>query len=142
MDKIASELVRIQAINENPRHINLTESQIEAIKQKKICETGNLAYSLKLKNGAQVMLTANVNIEDRLVNGLVGNFMKFKLVDHQITFAYVKFDDKNSGLITMQWVPIMKHEVSFGYKKNKSQPCIKRTEFPLTLSWACTVHKV
>ena len=70
------------------------------------------------------MLTANVNIEDRLVNGLVGNFMKFKLVDHQITFAYVKFDGKSSGLITMQsdffsrhqqWVPIMKHEVSFGY---------------------------
>ena len=36
----------------------------------------------------------------------------------------------------------MKHEVSFGLKKNKSQPCIKRTQFPLALSWACTVHKV
>ena len=41
-----------------------------------------------------------------------------------------------------QWVPIMKHEVSFGLKKNKSQPCIKRTQFPLALSWTCTVHKV
>ena len=70
--KIASELVRIQAIDETPRHIKHTESQIEAIKQRKISETGNLAYSLKLKIGAQVMLTANVNIEDRLVNGLVG----------------------------------------------------------------------
>ena len=45
-----------------PRHIKLTESQIEAVKQKKISETGNLGYSLKLKIGAQVMLTANVNI--------------------------------------------------------------------------------
>ena len=70
--KIANELVRIQSIDETPRHITLAESQIEAIKQRKISETGNLAYSLKLKIGAQVMLTANVNIEDRLVNGLVG----------------------------------------------------------------------
>ena len=36
----------------------------------------------------------------------------------------------------------MKHEVSFGHKKNKSQPCIKRTAFSLVLSWACTVPKV
>ena len=36
----------------------------------------------------------------------------------------------------------MKHKVSFGLKKNKSQPCIKMTQFLLALSWACTVHKV
>ena len=48
------------------------------------------------------MLTANVNIEDRLVNGLAGKVIKFKLVDHQITIIYVKFNDKNDKLITMQ----------------------------------------
>ena len=101
MDKIASELVKIQAFDETPRHIKLTESQIEAIKQRKISETGNLAYSLKLKIGAQFMLTAHVNIEDRLVKGLVGKVMKFKLVDNQITIVYVKFNDKNAGSITM-----------------------------------------
>ena len=31
------------------------------------------------------MLTANVNIKDRIVNGLDGKVMKFKLVNHQIT---------------------------------------------------------
>ena len=36
----------------------------------------------------------------------------------------------------------MKHEVSFGLQKNKSQPCTKRTQFPLALSWACAIHKV
>ena len=40
------------------------------------------------------------------------------------------------------WVPIRKHEMPFGLKKNKSQPCIKRTQFPLALTWACTFHKV
>ena len=83
LGKITSELVRIQAIDKTPKHIKLTESQIESIIQRKIRETGNLANSLKLKIGAQVILTANVNIEDRLVNGLVDKVMKFKLVDHQ-----------------------------------------------------------
>ena len=32
LDKIVSELVRIQAIDETPRHIKLAESQIEALK--------------------------------------------------------------------------------------------------------------
>ena len=101
MDKFATELHRVQAIDETPRHIKFTECQIEAIKQRKLSKTGNIACSLKLKIGAQVMLTTNVNIENRLVNSLVGKVMKFKLVDHQITIVYVEFNDKNAGLITM-----------------------------------------
>ena len=113
------------------------QSQVEAIKQRKLSETGYLAYLLKLKIGAQFMLTANVNIEHRLVNGLVGKTMQFKVVN-EVTVIYVKFNDANTGLMTMQsdclahqqhWVPIRKYEVSFGLKKNKSQPCIKRTQF-------------
>ena len=71
LDKITGELVEIQAID---------ESQIKA--KKKISETGNLTYSIKPKIGAQFMLTANVNIEERLVNDLVGKIMKLKLVDN------------------------------------------------------------
>ena len=50
----------------------------------------------------------------------------------------MKFNDANAGLMIMQsdclahqqhWVPIRKHEVLLGLKKNKSQPCIKRTQF-------------
>ena len=30
----------------------------------------------------------------------------------------------------------------FGLRKNKQQPSVKRIQFPLTLSWACTINKV
>ena len=57
---------------------------------------------MKLKIGAQMMLTANVNIEDRLVNDLVGKVMQFKVVNHEVTVISVKFNDTNVGLMTMQ----------------------------------------
>ena len=40
--------------------------------------------------------------------------MKLKLVDHQITIVYVKFNDKNAGMITMQ--SDFLHASSSGYQ--------------------------
>ena len=97
------------------------------------------------------MLTCNINIEDRLVNGLVGKVMRIGHKRNTVEVIYVKFDGQNAGVATMQsdinarqqrLVPILKCEVSFPIKKNKPNPSIKRTQFPLVLSWACTVHKV
>ena len=40
-------------------------------------------------------------------------------------------------------VPIERIEARIKIKPNKpSSPEIKRTQFPLMLAWACTVHKV
>ena len=97
------------------------------------------------------MLTCNINIEDRLVTGLVGKVMRIGHLRNTVKVIYVKCDDQNAGLATMQsdiiaWqqhlVPILKYEVYFPIKKNKPNPSIKRTQFPLVLSWARTVHKV
>ena len=88
LDKVNSDLVSTQAIDKIARCIKFTESQFKHIRQIKLCEICNLAYLLTLKIGVQMMLTANVNIEDRLVNGLVDNVMQFKVVDNEVTVYY------------------------------------------------------
>ena len=91
LDKVDSDLVSIQVTDEITRDVKLTKSQVEAIKQIKLNETGNLAYLLNLKIGTQKTVTANANIEDRLVYGLVGTAMQFKVVNNKVTVVYVKF---------------------------------------------------
>ena len=53
-------------------------SQNDAIKQRKMSQTGNLESQLQLKIGAQVMLISNLDIDDRLVNDLVGTVKQIK----------------------------------------------------------------
>ena len=56
LNTLDTQLLLIDAIDESPKDIVLSQSQIEAIKQRKMSETGNLENQLKLKIGAQFML--------------------------------------------------------------------------------------
>ena len=126
---------------------------MQSAQNRKQSETGGLALQLKLKIDARVMLTMNVDIEDRLINGQVGTVNHFRKNQHnQITIVYVKFDDEKAGVKKMnsdhfaktnKCVPIEKSETSINLQRNRPlSPAIHRTQFPLMLSWACTVHKV
>ena len=69
-----------------------------------------------------------------------------------ISKIYSKFDDARAGVKAMSadiiekqdsCVPIGKTEVDIKIKLSKnSSPVIRRTQYPLMLSWGCTIHKV
>ena len=145
LNTLDTQLMLTDATDEIPKDIVLSQNLIDATKQRKMSETRNLESPLKLKVDAQIMLTSNLNIDDRLVNGLVGTFKQIKYKNNEVSVVYVKFNDISAGREAMQsdltaqqqnWVPIKKHQALFGLRKNKQQPSVKRTQFPLTLSWA------
>ena len=141
LNTVDTQLLLIDETDENPMDIVLSQSQIDAIK--KMSEAGNLESQLKLKIGTQVMLTSNLDINDRLVNGLVGTVKQIKYKNNEVSVVHVKFNDNNAGREAMQsdvtarqhnWVPIKNHQALFGLRKNKQRPSVKRTQFPLTRS--------
>jgi len=116
-----------------------------------LSSTGNLPGQLKLCVGARVMLTINIDTEDKLINGSLGTV---KILDrvkngNPTGIVYVKFDDECAGnkLKINRYpkirglVPIKPTTVRFPYGKRKAAIEIERMQFPLVLAEAITVHK-
>ena len=144
-------LYSIQAVDEIPK--NVSQAQINRALNKNQSETGGLAATLKIKVNARVMLTYNINIEDRLINGQIGTVKTVIInTENKVAKIYIKFDDSKAGIDSSNkdnygkrnsLVPVEKICVNIKLKTSKpSLPVIKRTQFPLMLAWACTVHKV
>ena len=117
---------------------------------KKPSETGGLSDILSIAVGARVMVTVNINVSDGLVNGVFGTVVAFDgAVSDSIKHIFVTFDDTNIGKQAIQkcilkhhgTVPISRQSVSFLASKRSPLNAL-RCQFPLTLAWACTIHKV
>ena len=98
------------------------------------------------------MLTANIDVSDGLVNGARGEVVHVVTNNSsEVTSVLVRFDNDRVGLKAIQTspyrstfphaVPLSKYEVVF-FAKGKRGSEIKRLQFPLTLAWATTIHKV
>ena len=102
------------------------------------------------------MLTTNVDISDRLINGQLGTVIKVSVdnVSNKPSTIFVKFDDSNAGISAIRnssssfarennLVPIKPVLGRIKVRPGKpSSPEMQRLQFPVTLAWACTVHKV
>jgi len=139
----------INAIDQVPKEV--PPHIYENIKSLNQSKTGGLPFILNIKNGARVMLTSNVDISDKLINGQIGTVVNVTSKNDVVKTIYVKFDSSNVGLnkkksdrlaIQLDAVPIDRGTTNIKTNEKKSSPIIKRTQFPLMLSWACTVHKV
>ena len=74
LDKVESQFITVPAINILPKDCNIN---VESLQKRRLNETGNLVSLLKLKVGAQIMLTKNIDIDDELVNGALRKVMNF-----------------------------------------------------------------
>ena len=109
--------------------------------------TGNLRGLLRLKVGARVMLTTNIDVSDGLTNGAMGKVVHLSRCGKEIL---VKFDNERIGQQAAARnrhpgfpgaVAIRRREASFTVKGHRSVR-VSRLQFPLMLSWAVTIHKV
>ena len=67
----------------------------------KISGTQNVATKLELKYAAKIMLTSNVNLEDRPVNVLLSKKVTFYFIDSDIKVKDVKLNVINAAKVTM-----------------------------------------
>ena len=70
--------------------------------QQKPTNTGGLAKLLKLNVGAKVMLTVNIDIQDRLINDQTGNIRHIEFAQSTVYEICIKFSDEKAGLKTMR----------------------------------------
>ena len=72
-------------------------NQLQNIQTMKLSEADNLPGVLSLRTGAQVMINSNINIDDRLINWLVGQVVQFFIGNRHVISAFLNFDDVNIG---------------------------------------------
>ena len=154
LEEISLPLHVLQAVDLYPT--NVSKQEIEKVLLKGRFATGGLDFEINVKESARVMLTSNVDVSDRLINGQLGTVARIVVneISQKPIIIYVKFDDelagdllinKSADIFAMEnrLVPIkpILSKIKINSPK-KSSPEIQRVQFPLALAWACTVHKV
>ena len=117
----------IPAIDVLPK--NVSRDVIEKVLNRNQSETGGLARILEIKINARVMLTVNIDIADRLINGQIGTVKHISYDSNGHIFKmYIKFDDAQADLKKIdtdhfgkqhKWVPIEKAESNIMIRANK-----------------------
>ena len=148
LEKLNFPQIEMEAIDDYPE--NISWDLKSTFKQLGSDKTGGLAQTLELKKEARVMVTTNIDISDRLINGQLGSVFDFEYSGANITRIYLKLDDPTAGLkaqstnrfaIQHNVVPIERTVADIPLSRF-SGLYVKRTQFPLILAWACTIHKV
>ena len=117
--------------------------------EKKHTDTGGLPSHLTIAENAYVRLTSNIDVTDGLANGVRGIIQKIIInEDGAVNTILVKFDNVGIGQKAKasspynrtygDAIPIYRHGVSLQHRNIT----IFRSQFPLVLSWASTIHSV
>ena len=119
--------------------------------------TGGVAKEIFVCEGARVMITRNIDVQDGLVNGAQGTVLGFipnTTNGENIKAILIQFDKAGVGSSAVAAsrfdlssfpstaVPITPVEIRFTVSKCKQGLDIAWIQFPLKLAFACTIHKV
>ena len=154
LNQIPAQQYILTAIDQYPPHVS--KQDIDRVLARSRSETDGLDYQISIKEGCRVMLTTNIDIADRLINGQMGTVIKIEVDGNtkKTNIVYIKFDDSEAGKDAIakhsnnfahnkQAVPIVPVLTKIKVKPGKpSSPEIQRTQFPLKLAYAFTAHKV
>lgn len=144
----------MKAIDQYPP--NVSQQDIDKVLARPRSETSGLDSDIYIKEAARVMLTMNIDIADRLINGQLGTVVRIEVnqTNQKPTVIYIKFDDDKAGSTLIQQssnpfvrqnkvVPIQAVLAKIKVRPNKpSSPEIQRVQFPFTLAYAVSIHKV
>ena len=154
LEQLMTPLFILKATDLYPQ--NITKQQIDKFYLKGRSETGRLDFEVRVKVGARVMLTTNIDVADRLINGQMGTVLKIGVneITQKPSIVYIKFDDTKAGQNLTRTsgnnfaeenalVPVQPLLTKIKLHSGKaSSPEVLRIQFPISLAWACTVHKV
>ena len=113
--------------------------------------------TLRLKEGARIMLIHNINTLDGLTNGAQGTVVEILSTEDRVHYILIKFDNAEIGMeqrrkfrflpsIAKQphLTPIDRYSLSYtlGDVKKNHGASATLLQFPLKLAWASTSHKV
>ena len=133
--------IKIESIDVFPDSLSMHLQT--SLSSRSFSKTASLSSLLKLKKGVRVMVTSNIDLADRLINGQFGVVFDFAYIDSSLAKVYVKLHDQNAGKNAMskdlysskcKAVPIQRIKANIITSKNSSET-FKRTQFPPTLAW-------
>ena len=132
---------------------------VKNTKKYKRSDTAGLPYIVNLTTNLQYDITVNINTEDGLTNGTTCivkyiDFRKQNTTNKRPSIVWVSTNDSNVGKKTRQkykqlytneinpeWIPIFDISRTFPHKSKKNYTPVTRTQLPLVLSAAKTIHK-
>ena len=138
------------------RKADIFSSNKKEIKSPKVDSSGiihktNVPFEVKLKIGARVMLTINLDVADSLCNGSMGEVVGFKRTgNNKIKYIMVKFDKETAGKDRRRTynfeefpgataIDLLEQEFEQGKAYSTTATAIN---WPLKLSWGVTIHKM